>query len=180
MANITRRNLLQAGSLLSLRLFPAAAADAPKVVDLTLKDAAGQKVRLKDLRGKIVLLNFWATWCGPCNAEMPMMVAVAKKYTDRSVVFVGASLDDAKTKAKIPEFLTKYGVTYPIWYGATGDDMDKLSMGEAAPTTAFLDEEGHIVARIWGQMREGEMEERLDWLLGGKKGSAPPALVKHL
>ena len=181
MANIIhdlkRLTPLLAASLLA---FTLGAADAPKVVDLTLKDASGQKVRLKDLRGKIVVLNFWATWCGPCNAEMPMMVSVAKKYTERGVVFLGASLDDAKTKDKIPAFLSKYGVTYPVWYGATGDDMDKLGMGEAAPTTAFLDAEGHIVARIHGQMREGEMEERIDWLLGDKKGPSPQVLVKHL
>ena len=69
---------------------------------------------------------------------------------------------------------------YPIWYGASGDELDKLKMGVAVPATAFLDQEGHIVARIMGEMRQGEIEERLNWLLGDRAGPAPAALVKHL
>ena len=112
--------------------------EAPKA-DLTLKDASGQKVSLRDYRGKIVVLNFWATWCGPCNDEMPMIVEIEKEYRSRGVVFVAASLDDAKTKSQIPAFLSKYQVGFPVWYGASGDDLAKLSMGEAVPDTAFLD-----------------------------------------
>ena len=165
---------------LALALSALALAGAEKPVDLTLKDAAGRKQRLRDLRGKIVVLNFWATWCGPCSAEMPMLVDAATRYAERGVVFIGASLDDAKTKDKIPAFLSLHRVTFPVWYGATGDDMDALKMGEAAPATAFLDAEGRIVARIEGQMTAEEIPERLDWLLGGQKGPAPKALVKHL
>ena len=58
--------------------------------------------------------------------------------------------------------------------------LDKLKMGVAVPATAFLDQEGHIVARIMGEMRQGEIEERLNWLLGNQTGPAPAALVKHL
>ena len=163
-----------------MALWPLKVAGAEKPADLTLKDSSGQKQRLRDLRGKIVVLNFWATWCAPCNAEMPMLVDAAKRYAERGVVFIGASLDDSKTKDQIPAFLTKYQVTFPVWYGATGDDMDALKMGEAAPATAFLDAEGRIVARVEGQMTAEEIPERLDWLLGGQKDPAPKALVKHL
>jgi thiol-disulfide isomerase/thioredoxin len=157
----------------------ALCADAPKF-DLALKDAGGQKVRLRDLRGKVLVLNFWATWCGPCNAEMPMLVEMEKQYAGRGVVFIGASLDDAKSKGKIPAFLSQHKIGFPVWYGATADNMDQLKMGDVAPATAFLDAEGHIVARIMGQARPEEVTERLDWLTGGKTGPAPPAVVKHL
>ena len=157
----------------------AHSADAPRF-DLTLKDASGQKVRLRDLRGKVVVLNFWATWCGPCNAEMPMLVDMEKQYAGRGVVFIGASLDDAKSKGRIPAFLSEHRIAFPVWYSATADDMDQLKMGEVVPATAFLDTEGHIVARIMGQARPEEVTERLDWLTGGKAGPAPPAVVKHL
>jgi thiol-disulfide isomerase/thioredoxin len=157
----------------------AVGADAPKA-DLTLKDAAGQKVRLRDLRGKVVVLNFWATWCGPCKAEMPMLVDMEKQYAGHDVVFIGASLDDAKTKGKVPAFVSEYKIGFPVWYSATADDMDQLKMGEVVPATVFLDAEGHVVARIMGQARPEEVKERLDWLTGGKAGPAPQAVVKHV
>jgi thiol-disulfide isomerase/thioredoxin len=135
---------------------------------------------LRDLRGKPVVLNFWATWCGPCNAEMPMFVEMEKEYRVRGVLFIGASLDDAKTKGRIPAFLAEYKVAFPVWYGASGDDLDRLKLGVMAPATAFLDAEGHIVARILGQARPEEVKERLDWLTGDKSGPAPQALLKHL
>jgi len=162
-------------------LLPLAALskDAPKA-ELTLKNADGQRVRLSDLRGKPVVLNLWATWCVPCNAEMPMLVEAEKTYSSKGIVFIAASLDDAKSKAGIPSFTTKYGVAFPVWLGATADDMDRLQMGPAVPATAFIDAEGRIVARVMGQMREDEMKERLDWLAGPKTGTPPQAIVKHL
>ena len=130
--------------------------------------------------GKVVLLNFWATWCGPCNAEMPALVDLEKQYADRGVAFIGASLDDEKSTPKIPAFVSRYKIDFPIWYGATLDDLDRLKMGNAVPATAFLDAEGHLVARILGQARPEEVRERLDWLTGDRSGPAPLALVKHL
>lgn len=153
--------------------------DSPKA-ELSLKDLQGKRARLRDYQGKIVLLNFWATWCVPCNAEIPMLVEAEKKYSSRGVIFIGASLDDDKTKNQIPAFLRKYQVTFPIWVGASGDDLDRLKMGPAVPATAFLDQDGRIVARVEGQLRSGEIEERLDWLLRGKLDPAPQALVVHL
>ncbi|HUP04203.1 MAG TPA: TlpA disulfide reductase family protein [Bryobacteraceae bacterium] len=169
-------------------LFPLAAAllvaaaglrAAEPAADLTLKDSTGHKVRLRDLRGKPVLLNFWATWCGPCNDEMPSLAAIEKQYSGR-VAFIGASLDDSKTESKIAAFLTRYNVDFPIWHGATADDLDRLKLGNAVPATAFLDEQGRIIARILGQARPEEVKERLDWLTGDRRGPAPAALVKHL
>src|SRR5260370_29058923 len=103
----------------------APGADAPKA-DLTLQDANGKKVRLRDLRGKPVVLNFWATWCVPCNDEMPMLVEMEKEYAARGVVFIGASLDDTKTKTKIPAFVAEHKIGFPVWYGANPADLAKL------------------------------------------------------
>ena len=166
-------------ALVALASALAICADAPKA-DLTLRDAKGQKVRLRDLRGKPVVLNFWATWCGPCKDEMPMLVEMEHQYAARGVLFIGASLDEAKTKGKIPEFLAEHKIGFPVWYGATADDLDQLKLGPAVPATAFLDAEGHIVARILGQARVEEVKERLDWLTGDRSGPAPQAVVKHL
>ena len=153
--------------------------DAAKV-DLSLKDLSGKRVHLRDYQGKFVVLNFWATWCVPCRDEMPLIVEAEREYGPRGVVFVGASMDDNKAKGNITAFLEKHQVSFAIWVGATGDDLDRLGMGPALPATAFLDQEGHVVARILGQMRKGEIQERLDWLLAGRTGTAPQAVVTHL
>ena len=152
----------------------------PRKVELTLKDMAGHRVRLSEFRGKVVVLNFWATWCGPCKAEMPALVAAEKDYASRGVVFVGASLDESKTRSQIPVFLSKYEVKFPVWVGATADDLAKLEMGPAVPATAFIDAEGQILFRVWGQFRDAEVKERLEWLTGPRTGPPPSALVKHL
>ena len=148
--------------------------------DIALTSIDGKKVHLRDYRGKIVVLNFWATWCIPCREETPMIVEAAKTWAPKGVVFVGASLDDKKTQKNIPEFLEKFQVTFPIWTGATGDDLAKLHMGNAVPDTAFLDEEGVIFARVRGEIRRAELDQRLEWATGGRKEPAPEALVTHL
>lgn len=164
--------------ILALALF-AGAKDPPKV-ELALKDMDGRPVRLSGLRGKIVVLTFWATWCVPCNAEMPMLVEAEKAYSGRDAVFVAASLDEGKTRKQVPDFVRKYQVTFPVWLGASADDLADLGMGPAVPATAFVDRDGSVVARVWGQMREEELNERLGWLAGPRTGPAPEPLVKHL
>jgi thiol-disulfide isomerase/thioredoxin len=153
---------------------------AETAAELALKDAAGHKVHLRDLRGKPVVLNFWATWCGPCKAEMPLLVELEKQYGPRGVSFIAASLDDAKTKSRIPAFAAEHNISFPIWYGASADDLDHLKLGGAVPATVFLDTEGRIVSRILGQARPEELKERLAWISGEQSGARPEPLVKHL
>ena len=157
-----------------------AAAAGPPRADLTLQDSGGRRVHLRDLRGKPVVLNFWATWCGPCNAEFPLLVSLEREYGPRGVQFLAASLDDAKTSSRVPEFTARFQPGFPVWLGATADDLDRLGLGNAVPATAFLDPEGHIVARILGQAQRDEMLARLEWLTGGRSGPAPQAVVKHV
>jgi len=116
------------------------AADAKKEgpTDITLTGMDGRKVHLHDYAGKPVVINMWATWCLPCKDEMPMMVEAEKAYGPKGIIFIGASLDDNKTKKNIPAFLTQYQITFPIWTGATTDDLAKLHLGEAVPDTVFF------------------------------------------
>ena len=81
----------------------------------------GKKVRVTDLRGKIVVLNFWATWCVPCRAEMPLLVEAEKEYAPRGVVFVAVSLDDRETRPKIPDFIGEFKIGFPVWVGGEHD-----------------------------------------------------------
>lgn len=180
---MTHRRWLIVGLMLSTgAAFAGTAGDGPgdKPANLTLRSKEGAKVKLSDLRGKIVVLNFWATWCGPCNAETPMLVEASRNYKEKGVVFLGASLDERKTEGKISAFTIKFNIPYEIWYGATDRDMSRLGMGEAVPSTAFLDADGIVQARILGQMRPGEIEERVDWLLRSRQGTTPEIMVRHL
>ena len=126
-------------------------------VGLTLRDLDGQRVRLPDYRGHILVLSFWATWCAPCTQEMPLLVRTAEQYRSRGVTFVGASLDDSKTGKNIPGFVNKYQVTFPVWVGTAGDNLDNFGLGDAVPATAFIDQDGHIVARVLGEIRKEEL-----------------------
>jgi len=164
----------------SLLLPLAGISQQTRRVELVLKSNDGKRVRLKDYRGKIVLVNFWATWCGPCNAEMPLLVKEEKSYRSRGVIFIAASLDDAKTRKQVPAFVIRNQVRFPVWLGANRGDLDRLGMGLAVTATAFLDQQGYIVFRVTGPTREEELEERLDWLIGSRAGPAPVAFVKHL
>src|SRR5215471_2582078 len=73
--------------------------------ELSLKDAAGKTYSISDYRGKIVVVNFWATWCGPCKQEMPIFTEAYKRYNQRGLVILAVSLDDARTRKYVPKFV---------------------------------------------------------------------------
>ncbi len=178
------RHLLHIGLALiaAVFLFAADSKDArpEKPIDWTLTGMDGKKVHLRDYAGKPVVVNLWATWCLPCKDEMPLMVEAEKVWGPKGIVFIGASLDNKDTKKNIPSFLQQFQITFPIWIGATADDLDKLKLGDAAPDTLFLDADHVPFARVLGEIRKSELEERLAWVAGGKSGPAPEAKVVHL
>ena len=157
----------------------ARAGDDPRST-LSLKDLQGHRVRLSDYRNQVVLLNFWATWCPPCLAEMPLLVQAQKDYTSKGVVVIGASVDDKDTRKNVPGFARKHHLDFPIWVGASPGDLKRLGLGEAIPATVFIDRDGRAVSRILGQMRDHEIRDRLDWLTGDRSGPPPETLVTHL
>ena len=158
----------------------AAASGDERPVDLSLAAVDGKKTHLRDFRGKVVVLNIWATWCGPCREEMPMMVEAEKVWGPKGVVFVGASLDDSKTRKNIPAFLKEFGIAFPIWIGATSDDLARLHLGGAVPDTAFVDSEGVVFARVMGEIHRPELDERLQWITGDRASPAPEPVLVHL
>ena len=148
--------------------------------DLALWDTSMKPQKLSQYRGKIVVLNFWATWCEPCKAELPMLVEEQEHYRDRGVIVVGASLDDATTVKKVRPFAKKEKLNFRVWIGATVDHLEKLGLGQAVPATAFFDREGNLVGRVMGELRQPELEHRIEWLLGNRQGTAPQPLVNNL
>jgi len=148
---------------------------------LELKDASGRAVQLADYSGKVVILNFWATWCGPCVKEMPIFVELAKKYGQQGVVVLAASLDAPETQQNIAPFIEKQKVEFPVLVGTTVEHMTAFGMGESLPGTVFIDQQGMVFSRILGEARKKEVVERVEHLLGLRKGKKPPkAMVKHL
>ena len=116
--------------------------------DFTLQSLDGKNVQLSSYKGQAVLLNFWATWCGPCKIEMPWFVELQKEYGPQGLQIVGVAMDDASTE-DITKFVKEMGVNYTILLGkeAVGQEYGGVNV---LPTTFFIDRDGKIVAREFG------------------------------
>ncbi len=116
--------------------------------DIELPALDGKNLKLSDLRGKAVLLNFWATYCGPCKIEMPWFVELQKEYGPQGFQIVGVAMDDASTE-DIAKFAKDMGVNYPILLGkeSVGQSYGGVSV---LPTTFFVDRDGRLIAREFG------------------------------
>lgn len=140
---------------------------------LQLEDLDGRKVSLAALRGKVVLLNFWASWCHPCVAELPMLARLATKYADKGVVVVAASLDDESSRSAV-ERLAHAMQAVRVWVGASADDLARLELGSSLPVSVLLDPQGRIADRRRGEIDETAMAAKIDKLLaGGSEDDAP-------
>jgi len=168
-------------TLLVLMVTVCVMAETPAVspMDVKLADLQGQPHSLAEYRGRILVVNFWATWCGPCKHEMPLFVDAEKKYGDERVQVIAVSLDDASTQGKIPGFAEKEKMAFPILLGDM-DTLKKLGLGEGLPATAFVDRDGRMVARVLGEISKSELKQRVEWLLNGEKGQAPAEVVNNL
>jgi thiol-disulfide isomerase/thioredoxin len=127
--------------------------------DFALADYQGQVHKLSDYRGKPVLLNFWASWCGPCQSEMPDLAGAAKTF-DGKVQFVGVNLAENDSQAVSKALLQKYSVTYPNLLDAKGEVADRYKV-MVIPTSLLLDGGGKIIARFQGPITGAQIAE---WL----------------
>jgi peroxiredoxin len=136
----------------------------PAPLDATLKDMNGQDVNLADYRGKVILLNFWATWCGPCKIEIPHFVELQDKYRDQGVVFLGLSVDDPVEKLK--PFADKYQINYPVLVGLGRDDVQE-SFGPVwgIPITYLIDRRGNICLKHQGLATKEQFERAIKAML---------------
>ncbi|HEY6249529.1 MAG TPA: TlpA disulfide reductase family protein [Candidatus Angelobacter sp.] len=160
-----------------LLISPVFSSSAP---NLELKDAQGNVHHLAQYRGKIVVLNFWATWCVPCKTEMPIFVDVYKKYRDRGVVVLAASMDDESTRRYVSQYAHVYKMEFPILVDASSDTMHALGLGEGLPSTVFFDSNGDVVGKILGQAQKKDVLKRIEWLLGNHEGQPPQPVTDTL
>jgi cytochrome c biogenesis protein CcmG/thiol:disulfide interchange protein DsbE len=131
--------------------------------DFTLIDASGRPVKLSDFRGKVVLLNFWATWCVPCGAEVPLLVEFEQRYRDRGFEVLGVSLDEDGWKSVRP-FIEAKHVNYPIMIG-DGEIARAYGGLQSVPMTLIVDRSGHIAATHLGLCRTDEYEADIQAVL---------------
>lgn len=132
--------------------------------DFELQAIDGSKLRLSTLRGKGVLLNFWATYCEPCKVEMPWFVQLQKEYGPQGFQIVGVAMDDATTE-DIVAFAKKMGINYPILLGSesVGHSYGGVSV---LPTTFFLDRNGKVIAREFGLQSRSIFVDHIKEALG--------------
>ena len=136
-----------------------------KEIDLALKDPFGAEQRLAALKGRIVILNFWATYCIPCRKEMPDLAAIQNEYAALGVQVIGASADDVADRDKVLQFVKETKVNFPIWMGATTADMIRFGLGGALPGTVVIGRDGRIAKVISGVVNPADLKKQIGSML---------------
>jgi thiol-disulfide isomerase/thioredoxin len=139
-----------------------------KVANLTLKfkDLQGKSINLSDYKGKVILLDFWATWCPPCRKEIPGFIELYNKYKSRGLVVIGISMDDTDDTANVKHYAAQIKMNYPILLGFGREDDLKPAFGELPlPTSFVIARDGRICARHDGLTATELVEREIAGLL---------------
>jgi cytochrome c biogenesis protein CcmG/thiol:disulfide interchange protein DsbE len=170
LAGVSQAELVEAGDA-QAALNPLVGKPAPQ---FSLEDLSGKKVSLADYKGKAVLINFWATWCGPCKLETPWLVDLRNQYAGKGFEILGVSTDDidrgdakmfGQEKKEISDFVQRMHMPYPVLI--EGDSVSKPYGGlDAMPTSFFVDRSGKIVAATMGITSKDDIEANIEKALG--------------
>ncbi len=171
MMKIYKRTIVFALALVVVSLFgacqnkpgPQKTADRSSAPDFTLRDTSGSDVKLSNYRGKIVLLEFWASWCPPCKATIPELISMQNKYRDKGFEVIGISLDyEDNPPSKVSKFSEEHGINYKVLIG--DDAVQKLYHVSSIPQAFLIDRNGRIVQSYSGYV------EKMESLIGDEIG----------
>ncbi len=133
-----------------------------RAADFSLQDMGGKNVKLSDYKGKVVLLDFWATWCPPCRASIPGLEKIHKTYKDKGLVILAVSLDEGGWD-EVKSFIADSGITYTVLKGT--DDVSEQYQVRSIPMILILDKEGRITKRYLGFGNEEDLEKDIKAVL---------------
>jgi peroxiredoxin len=177
------KHYLKVANLTVLAENPVLAAAATnvgqKAPNITLTDLTGVTQSLQSYQGKIVVLNFWATWCAPCRAEMPEFISLQNANAAFGVQVIAASADEVGNRAAVIKFVREAQLNFPIWLGATTADLASLGLSNALPGTVILDRQGKIVTVINGPTTAKQLQPLIDKLLAEPVATLPPAVIPN-
>lgn len=140
-------------------------------VELKLRDLSGVELSLSSLRGRIVVLNFWATYCVPCRTEMPDLAAIQNEFAALGVQVIGASTDEAADRSKVLQFIKETKINFPIWLGAGSNDMLRFGLGTALPGTVLIGKDGRVAKVISGVVNQADLKKQIEAMLAANVGS---------
>jgi thiol-disulfide isomerase/thioredoxin len=129
--------------------------------DFTVSDSAGNSVKLSDMTGRPVMVNFWASWCPPCREEMPYIEELYREQGGEISFMIIDLVGGGETRDTAEKFLKSQGYTFPVYYDNTGEAADQYAI-TAIPTSVFIDSRGRIVSSVRGAMDKSTMRGRLD------------------
>jgi peroxiredoxin len=136
----------------------------PANLNFTLKDVQGKNIRLADYKGKVILLDFWATWCGPCKIEIPWFIEFQKTYGPRGLQVIGVSVDD--TVEKLRPYVKEHQMNYPVLQGLHHDEIqDAYGPLWGIPVTTIISRDGKICAKHAGISSKENFEKEIKSLL---------------
>jgi thiol-disulfide isomerase/thioredoxin len=144
---------------------PPAAVAGEWVLAAQFSDLKGQPQTLSQWRGKVMVVNWWATWCAPCREEMPIFVELQRKYGDRGLIFIGLAVDQ---KARVESFAREFGINYPLLLGEVASIDLARRLGNSAggmPYSVVIDRQGRVAFTHLGAVKQPEFEKRLAELL---------------
>lgn len=164
--------LLSSGCNFSSRAAVKSEKERKKAPEFSLKDANGKSVKLSDYKGKVVLLNFWATWCGPCKLEIPWFISFEQQYKDRGFAVLGVSMDEDGWEAVKP-YITERKINYRILMG--NDSVAQLYGGvDSLPTSFILDRDGRVAAVHVGLVSKSVYQNDIDNLVAADPSTGVP------